>query len=79
MLQFLVECLILSLGGGLIGMALGAGIPWMVTRFSGMPTVLTPGAFVLSFVVSACIGVIFGLYPARRAAVMDPIEALRHE
>lgn len=79
MLLFLVECLILSVGGGLIGMALGAAIPWMVTRFSQMPTILTPKAFILSFVVSAVIGVVFGLYPARRAALMDPIDALRHE
>lgn len=79
MLQFLIECLILSLGGGLIGMALGAGIPWIVTRFSQMPTVLTPSAFIISFAVSAFVGVVFGLYPARRAALMDPIDALRHE
>jgi putative ABC transport system permease protein len=79
MLQFLIECLILSVGGGIIGMALGAGIPWIVTRFSEMPTVLTPSAFIISFAVSAFVGVVFGLYPARRAAIMDPIDALRHE
>ncbi len=79
MLQFLVECLILSLGGGIVGMGLGAGIPWFVTRVSGMKTILTPTAFIVSFAVSLAIGVIFGLYPARRAAMMDPIDALRHE
>lgn len=77
--QFLVECVILSAGGGAIGMLLGAAIPSAVTSFSGMPTVLTPGPFILAFVVSAVIGVVFGIYPARRAAIMDPIEALRHE
>jgi putative ABC transport system permease protein len=79
MAQFLVETLILTLGGGFLGMGLGAFIPWIVTRFSNQRTVLTAEAFILSFAVSAAIGVIFGLYPARRAALMDPIEALRHE
>lgn len=77
--QFLVECMILSLGGGIIGMVLGAIVPQLVTRFSGMPTVLTPWAFIVSFVVSVFVGLVFGLYPARRAAMMDPIDALRHE
>ena len=84
MLQFLVECLILSVGGGLLGMALGAGIPTLVTAVSEyfgdrLVTVLTPWAFILSFGVSAMIGIVFGLYPARRAALLDPIDALRHE
>ena len=77
--QFLVETLILSVGGGLLGMLLGAIIPWMVTTFAGMRTVLTPFAFILSFGVSALTGLTFGLYPARRAASMNPIDALRHE
>ena len=77
--QFLVETLILSIGGGLLGMALGAVIPWLVTATSGMRTVLTPGAFILSFGVSALTGLVFGIYPARRAASMNPIDALRYE
>lgn len=79
MLQFLVECLMLSLGGGLIGMALGAAIPWFVSRFSHLTTALTPFSFMLAFGVSLGTGLIFGLYPARRAAIMDPIDALRYE
>ena len=79
MAQFLVETLILSIGGGVLGMILGALIPWVVSRLSGLTTILTPGAFVLSFAVSAFVGVVFGLYPARRAALMDPIQALHHE
>ena len=78
-IQFLIECLILSIGGGVIGMGLGAAIPQFVTRFSGMPTVLTLDAFILAFGISVMVGIVFGLYPARRAAMMDPIEALRHE
>ncbi|MCL5269076.1 MAG: ABC transporter permease [bacterium] len=77
--QILVETLLLSAGGGLLGMALGAVIPMVVTRLTKMPTFLTPMAFILSFSVSVAIGLIFGLYPARRAATMDPIEALRYE
>jgi putative ABC transport system permease protein len=79
MAQFLVETLILSVGGGILGMILGAVIPWLVTYFSDIRTILTPGAFIVSFAVSAIVGLVFGLYPARRAAMMDPIEALRHE
>ena len=77
--QFIVETLILSVGGGLIGMGLGAVIPWLVQHFAKMPTRLTPESFILSFAVSAIVGLVFGVYPARRAAMMDPIEALRHE
>jgi putative ABC transport system permease protein len=77
--QFLSETVLLTLIGGLLGMALGACIPILVTLFGKMPTVITPGAMILSFGISAGIGVTFGLYPAYQAANMDPIESLRHE
>ena len=77
--QFLVETVVLSIGGGLLGIALGLLIPVIVERTANMPTIVTPTAPILAFGISAAIGVIFGLYPAWRAANMDPVEALRHE
>jgi len=77
--QFLVECVVLSVGGGLFGVALGLLIPILVTHFAEMRTIVTPVAPLLAFMISAGVGVIFGLYPAWRAAHMDPVEALRHE
>ena len=78
-IQFLSETVLLTLSGGLLGMALGACIPILVTLFGKMPTVITAGAMMLSFGISAGIGLTFGLYPAYQAANMDPIESLRHE
>ncbi len=77
--QFLSETVLLTLIGGLLGMALGACIPILVTIFGKMPTVITTQAMMLSFGISAGIGLTFGLYPAYQAANMDPIESLRHE
>ena len=78
-IQFLSETVLLTLFGGILGMALGACIPILVTVFGKMPTVITAGAMILSFGISAGIGLTFGLYPAYQAANMDPIESLRHE
>ena len=77
--QFLVETCVLSIGGGLLGLALGAGIPFIITRITGMPTAIRAYSLVLAFGISAAIGIVFGLYPATRAARLDPVEALRHE
>ena len=77
--QFLVETVVLSVGGGLLGVALGLFIPSLVERFAEMRTIVTPTAPLLAFAISAGVGVVFGLYPAWRAAMMDPVEALRHE
>ncbi len=77
--QFLVETVVLSVGGGLLGILLGLLIPIGVEHFADMRTVVTPGAPVLAFGISAATGVIFGIYPAWRAATMDPVEALRHQ
>lgn len=78
-MQFLSETLLLTLTGGLLGMALGAIIPVAVTYFGKMPTIITAQSMLLSFGISGAVGLTFGLYPAVMAANMDPIESLRHE
>lgn len=77
--QFLVETTALSTIGGVIGAALGLAIPWLITLFTGLPTIITSWALLLALGISMGIGIIFGLYPAVRAAGLDPIAALRHE
>jgi len=77
--QFLTETVLLSGCGGLLGVAFGVIIPLLVTHFAKMATVVTWWSLALAFFISAGVGIVFGLYPAYRAAQMDPIEALRHE
>ena len=77
--QFLTETVLLTLMGGILGITLGIIIPYSVTKFAGMPTIVTMSSLIMAFGISAAVGIIFGLYPAWRAANMDPIESLRHE
>lgn len=77
--QFLAEALMLSLMGGLIGVLAGVGGGWLFGALSDMRTVIAPYSLLLSFTSAALIGVFFGFFPARKAAQLDPIEALRHE
>jgi putative ABC transport system permease protein len=79
LLQFLFEAVTLAIVGGLIGVGLGVGASTMVGRFLGWPIVVTPMSIVLSFGVAAFVGIFFGFYPARKAARLDPIDALRYE
>ena len=77
--QFLIETVVLSTMGGLIGLGVGTLIPFLITYFSGMITVITLKGILLPLLISMTIGILFGLYPAVHAAKVDPIVALRHE
>jgi putative ABC transport system permease protein len=79
LIQFLVEAVVLSSLGGLVGIALATAASFIAARLMQVPYIFNPGINLLSFLFSAAIGVIFGFFPARRAARLDPIDALRHE
>jgi putative ABC transport system permease protein len=77
--QFLVEAVTLSIVGGAVGIALGITASVLISYFAQWSTVVSPGSIVVAFLFSALVGVFFGFYPARKAAYMDPIEALHYE
>ena len=79
LMQFLIEAITLSLLGGLLGIVLGVGGAQLVSAKVGWTTLVSPESIMLAFIFSAAIGVFFGFYPARKAARLDPIEALRYE
>jgi putative ABC transport system permease protein len=77
--QFLVETVVLSIGGGVIGVIIGVVVPFVVSALADMVTIVTFWSVLVAFGISGAIGIMFGIYPARSAANLDPIEALRHE
>jgi len=77
--QFLIESVVLSLTGGLFGILLGVAVSLGIPRILGWPTMISSMAIIGSVIFSAAVGIFFGYYPARKAAALDPIEALRYE
>jgi len=77
--QFLIESIVLSLTGGLFGIVLGVMVSLLIPKFLGWPTLISTLAIIGSVIFSAAVGIFFGYYPARKAAALDPIEALRYE
>ncbi len=77
--QFLIEAIVLCLLGGAIGVGLGTGGAWALSTYANFTTEISSQSIILAFVFSAAVGVIFGVWPARRAASLDPITALRYE
>jgi len=79
LIQFMIESIVISFVGGLIGIALGITISELVAKFGGWPVVITVTSILMSFLFSAVVGLFFGWYPARKAARLNPIDALRYE
>jgi putative ABC transport system permease protein len=76
-MQFLIETSVVSGAGGLIGVVVGVAVPPLIAQASGIPAVIRPETPIVAFVIALGIGLVFGVYPARRAAMMDPVQALR--
>ncbi len=77
--QFLSESVLISVGGGLLGIGFGLGLSWLIARTAEWKTIVTPASVIIAFSVSVAVGVVFGIYPAMKASRIDPIEALRYE
>ena len=77
--QFLFESVLISIGGGVVGIGFGYFLSWLIARAAEWKTIVTPSSIGIAFGVSVAVGVLFGIYPARKASRIDPIEALRYE
>ena len=77
--QFLSESVLISVGGGVLGIAFGMALSWLIARTAEWKTIVTPASVVIAFSVSVAVGLVFGIYPALKASRIDPIEALRYE
>lgn len=79
LLQFLIEAIVIGVTGGLIGIGLGIGAAYVISAVAGWNTAISSGSIFMDFGFSVAIGLFFGIYPARKAALLDPIDALRYE
>lgn len=79
LIQFMIESIFISFIGGIIGVILGIAISLLVGKFGGWPITIAPSSIAISFLFSAVVGIFFGWYPARKAANLNPIDALRYE
>jgi putative ABC transport system permease protein len=79
LIQFLIEAIVLSLSGGFIGIILAFAVTFLLSNFAGMSTVINPMTVLMAFAFAAAVGIFFGFYPARKAANLNPIDALRYE
>lgn len=77
--QFLLEATIISCAGGLIGIIVGVAMSRLIGYLAGWTTIVSSGSILLAFVVSVTVGLVFGVYPARKAARLDPVKALHYE
>jgi len=77
--QFMIEAVLISFAGGMIGIGFGFGISQIIAALAGWQTIVTPVSIVLAFAVSVSVGLVFGIYPATKAARLDPVEAIRYE